>query len=132
MEAESSFETLVTIYQRTQSHISYDLNLHQHRCENLKSNKAQLNLLLFIYFYALIQYFKLPEGAVVRHLMGRERWQTKLLKPAIGHLEKHKYLSKLSLLLHIPSADSKSIIPSSTPILAKEKESSKHHKFIKI
>jgi hypothetical protein len=64
--------------------------------------------------------------------MGRECWQTKLIKSAIGHLEKHKYLSKLSLLLHISSTDSKRIIPSSIPILAKEKESSKHHKFIKI
>jgi len=74
--------------------------------------------------YALCPYFKLPEGAVVHRLMGRECWQTELIKPAIGHLEKQKYLSKLSLLLHISSSNSRSIFPSLTPILANEKESS--------
>jgi hypothetical protein len=71
--------------------------------------------------YALCPYFKLPEGAVVHHLMGRECCQTELIKPAIGHLEKHKYLSKLSLLLHISSSNSSSTVPSLTPILANEK-----------
>ena len=131
MEKEHSFKTLVTIYQWTH-HFPYDLKLHQHHCENLKSNKAQLNLLLFIYLYSLYPYFKLPEGAVVRHLMGRECWQTELVKPAIGHLEKHKYLSQLSLLLHISSSISRKPVPSLTPILANEKESSKHYKFLKM
>jgi hypothetical protein len=64
--------------------------------------------------------------------MGREYWQTELVKPAIGHLEKHKYLSKLSLLLHISSSISRTPVPSLTPILANEKESSKHYKFLKM
>jgi hypothetical protein len=64
--------------------------------------------------------------------MGRECWQTELVKPTIGHLEKHIYLSKLSLLLHISSSNSRNLVPSLTPILANEKQSSKHYKFIKM
>jgi len=82
--------------------------------------------------YALHPYFKLPEGAVVHRLMGRECWQRELVKPAIGHLEKHKYLSKLSPLLHISSSNSRNIVPSLNPILANEKESSKDYKFLKV
>ena len=36
MEAEISFEIIVTKHQSTKRHNKQDFNLHQQRCENLK------------------------------------------------------------------------------------------------
>jgi hypothetical protein len=51
MKVALPFETSVTIYQSKRRHITQDLNLHEHRCENLRysitliySHKAYLNL----------------------------------------------------------------------------------------